>query len=90
MERIVCAAALYPDGLILCSARHHDHRMHSVAKSLDKPWHADRAIQGFINQNGEFRTRTEAWKIADAAKQIICRCGGDQINGGTLYSENLY
>jgi hypothetical protein len=46
--------------------------------------------QGFIDQNGNFLTRTEAWKVAQAAGQIIRRVGGDTADGGTLYSENLY
>ena len=46
--------------------------------------------QGFIDQNGIFMTRTEAWQVALAAGQIRYRCGGDTANGGTLYSENLY
>lgn len=46
--------------------------------------------QGFIDQHGEFLNRQEAWKVAEAAGQIIRRVGGDEANGGTLYSENLY
>ena len=32
----------------------------------------------------------KAWKIAEPAGQIRRRIGGDTINGGTLFSENLY
>ena len=46
--------------------------------------------QGFINNHGKFLSRTEDWKVAEAAVQIIRRVGGDEIDGGTLYSENLY
>lgn len=46
--------------------------------------------EGFIDQHGNFHTRQQAWKIAEANGQIIHRCGGDTANGGTLYSENLY
>jgi hypothetical protein len=46
--------------------------------------------EGFIDQFGDFHARTEAWKIAEAAGQILHRCGGDDTDGGTLYSENLY
>ncbi|CAE6710389.1 hypothetical protein [Candidatus Nitrotoga fabula] len=46
--------------------------------------------QGFIDQHGVFMTRTEAWHVAQASGQILRRCGGDDANGGTLYSENLY
>lgn len=46
--------------------------------------------QGFVDQRGVFLTRTEAWSIALAAGQIIRRVGGNDTDGGTLYSENLY
>lgn len=46
--------------------------------------------QGFIDQFGAFMSRTEAWKVAEAAGQIIRRVDGDAVDGGTLYSENLY
>lgn len=46
--------------------------------------------QGFIDTWGNFHTRTEAWKIAESHGQIIKRVGGDDTDGGTLYSENLY
>ena len=45
---------------------------------------------GFVDNRGNFLTRTEAWKVAEAAGQILYRVGGDETNGGTLYSENLY
>lgn len=46
--------------------------------------------QGFIDQHGAFMSRREAWEVAEAAGQIIRRVGGDEADGGTLYSENLY
>ena len=46
--------------------------------------------QGFIDRFSKFHNREEAWKIAEAAGQIRRRVGGDTINGGTLFSENLY
>ena len=46
--------------------------------------------QGFIDRFGKFHNREEAWKIAEPAGQIRRRVGGDTINGGTLFSENLY
>lgn len=49
-----------------------------------------KAAQGFIDQWGVFMDRQEVWKVAEAAGQILHRCGGDTSNGGTLYSENLY
>lgn len=46
--------------------------------------------QGFVDEKGNFLTRQEAWKVAEANNQIVNRCGGDTSNGGTLYSENLW
>jgi hypothetical protein len=46
--------------------------------------------QGFVTNLGRFVGRRRAWKIAEAAGQIVSRCGGDTAFGGTLYSENLW
>lgn len=48
------------------------------------------AEQGFVDKFGVFHNRQEAWKIAKDANQIFRNVGGDQSQGGTLYSENLY
>lgn len=88
-RRIVCAAnRAYMTGDMAIGARHYDAVM--IAQ-IDK-WADPHALsqQGFIDQRGEFLTRTEAWSVAEAAGQIIRRVGGDDANGGTLYSENLY
>lgn len=90
MRRIVCAANRSHWGLIVCGARHFDTVMHGMIAELSVvPWGSEWE-QGFIDQHGVFLTRTEAWPIAEAAGQIIRRCGGDTTDGGTLYSENLY
>lgn len=90
---IVCAANRDANGFIVLGIRHFDMHMRAhferIAKVLDvdikKP-----IEQGFVDQFGKFYSRTEAWKVAEAAGQIRHRCGGDTANGGTLYSENLY
>lgn len=64
--------------------------MHMHGQSSQEPDNWYTAEQGFIDQWGTFLTRTEAWKIAEAANQIAFQVGGDTIDGGTLYSENLY
>ena len=46
--------------------------------------------QGFIDKHGVFHSRTAAWIIAFDAGQVKFRVGGDETDGGTLYSENLY
>jgi len=91
----VCAAnklsSEYGPYLIL-GIRHWDHTMCRHANDIFKSdvfsnfdWD-----QGFVDQYGVWMDRLEAWKVAEAAGQILYRCGGDTTNGGTLYSENLY
>ncbi len=87
-RRIVCAANRDRDGLVIVGVRHWDAFMHAQADS--QPWVAGHHEQGFIDQFGVFMSRTEAWRVASAAGQIIRRVGGDNADGGTLYSENLY
>ena len=53
--------------------------------------HAEGESQcGFIDQEGAFYTRVQAWVIAEREGQIRNRTNGDTNNGGTLFSENLY
>lgn len=87
-NRIVCAANRWEDGRIICGARHWDKRMHQVAKML-RDAGAPLPVkheQGFIDRMGDWHNRKDAWKIAEAAGQIIREVSG----AGTLYSENLY
>ena len=77
---------------MLLGVRHWDALMHAQNRQAKGPrgscmyeWE-----QGFIDNQGQFLSRTDAWKVAEAAGQIIMRVGGDTADGGTLYSENLY
>lgn len=88
MRRVVCAANRDASGRVIVGVRHWDDFMHTQADS--QPWGVGDHDQGFIDQFGAFMSRTEAWKVAEAAGQIIRRVGGDAVDGGTLYSENLY
>lgn len=93
-RRVVCSAIRHPDGWIICSARHFDPIMRDQVAMMDytrttNDWQ-NPDQQGFIDQWGQFMTRTEAWKVAENAGQILRRVGGDTIDGGTLFSENLY
>lgn len=94
-QRIVCAANRRRNtGELVLGARHFDVLMHHHISLIDQKY-VDSAVyvefeQGFIDQRGSFLSRTKAWKVAEAANQIIRRVGGDTANGGTLYSENLY
>ena len=89
MRRIVCAANRAKfTGEVVIGVRHYDGFMDIQYET--RPSYGDPVEQGFIDQYGNFVSRTEAWIIADAANQIIRRVGGDDADGGTLYSENLY
>lgn len=100
-RRIVCAALRHPidHDLIITGPRHFDPIMRSqirawtlaasvLADEMNAQWRC--AQQGFVDQWGAFLTRTEAWTVAMAAGQVIRRVGGDERDGGTLFSENLY
>ena len=85
-RRIVCAAIRNKTGGIICAPRHFDPVMHAqIVAGEIHAWYG--VEQGFVDQNGEFLTRAEAFTVAKAAGQIIHRCGGDD---GCLFSENLY
>lgn len=104
LNRIVSAANYFPGHAHLVSARHWDEQMHkqydtaklghdarrTLDPSLEEYPEGHLFAQGFIDKFGKFQTREEAWVIAEAAGQIIRRVGGDHVNGGRLYSENLY
>ena len=88
IRRVVCAANRFPDGLILCGARHWDSLMCAQATALGIK--GGNEEQGFIDQYGVFMDRKEAMQVAkDAGQAIDIRfgCGGDEL---TLYSEGLY
>lgn len=89
-RRVVCAACKLDDGTFVIGARHMDGIMYATKERIGKGWMHDPEAQGFIDQRGVFMTREEAWKVAEAAGQILRRCGGDTLHGGHLFSENLY
>lgn len=91
-RRIVCAAIrCINTGRMLVGVRHFDAAMYGQANAMHDAdrlsWKGDHIIQGFLDNKGAFLTREEAWVVADAAKQIIRRVGGDNQK---LFSENLY
>lgn len=88
-ERIVCAAHAYEGKAVLC-VRHGDEFIQRVFAPTSMAQRALMKEQGFYTNWLRYVSRTEAWKIAVSAQQIIRRVGGDSTNGGTLYSENLY
>lgn len=98
-RRIVCAALLGRHGKVLVGIRHYSADMH---EQLD--YRADRQQfmnlpdenQGFVDQHGNFISRADAYKLANAAGQIVHpdRCGRGLDEEGNevmkLYSEGLY
>ncbi len=90
-QRIVCAAMrCRKTGKVICSVRHWDKFCNMAFNSKEEAIFEFDDEQGFVDNRWQFLTRQEAWKVAEAAGQIIRRCGGDEAHGGTLYSENLY
>lgn len=91
MRRVVCSAVMLKDGNKLPGPRHWDMAMRDhqfLCTSVCGK--SEEYEQGFVDQWNVFMSRREAWQVAEAAGQILKRCGGDDANGGTLYSENLY
>lgn len=92
-RRVVCAANRMSDGTLFIGARHWDELMHAQAQryidlnNLEDHEVGD-AEQGFIDQWGVFMDREEAWKVAEAANQILFT--GPGFSGPELFSENLY
>lgn len=86
---VVCAAIKHQCTYdLIVGPRHFDATMACWIERSGMDWH--RAEQGFIDQHGEFLSRQEAWKVADAAGQIRRRVGSDGPDGKGLFSENLY
>ena len=92
-RRIVCAAVkMARNDRVVLGIRHGDDFMCDEIERMEpEPWHVtEEDIQGFVDSSGVFLNRQEAWKVAEAAGQILKRCGADTLGGGTLFSENLY
>lgn len=91
--RIVCAAIRHKSGLVIRGERHYDDGMREMIMTLTGSsgtakttgWYS--CDQGFTTNKGEFLTREEAWRIAEAAGQI--RSHPSQ-KPGVLHSEDLY
>ena len=84
-RRVVCAAML-KEGRIITGARHFDKIMRAqMTASEGIAWWRD-CKQGFIDQFGDFMSRSEAWVVAVDQSQIR----QEVSSPGKLYSENLY
>jgi len=86
-RRIVCAAIRNAsgDGGIICGVRHFDDIMRGKISASKADWR--RPVQGFVDNQGHFLTREEAWTVAEQARQI----NTDRVqHPGRLFSEDLY
>lgn len=86
---IVCAAIRLKDGIVVCGVRHFDELMRMSFEEMfpeDPARGVVGSTQGFVDNNHQFLTRGEAWKVAEAAGQIK----GTPPCPGTLFSEDLY
>ena len=75
---------------MLVGPRHFDYVMLLQHRALRIQYEEDESEKGFVDQEGKFYTRQEAWRLAQATQQIRHRVYGDEAHGGTLFSENLY
>lgn len=90
---VVCAANKYGEVLIL-GARHGDHLMvaqllrHHESGLIHRGTTCPRSNQGFVDQDGVFMNREEAYEVAKAAGQI--NRWRPKYAGDWLCSEDLY
>ena len=98
-RRIVCAAIRYRDsGTVVCGVHHG--ACISTALRFRLPGDSTTFDCGFVDTRQKFLTRREAWRVADAAGQILRPTGWEQDysqarpagvgDDGLLFSENLY
>ena len=88
--RVVSAAMLMDDGLIVPGVRHFSPDMRAVLHLIyGDGYHLKVTEQGFIDSKGTFLTRAQAYTVAAAQGQIWDPQGGFG-DGRTLYSEMLY
>lgn len=87
VRRIVSAAMLMDDGLIVPGIRHFSMDMRAVLHRIyGDGYHLRVKQQGFVDTHGSFLGREEAWNRASKTGQILRDCG----TTGELFSENLY
>jgi hypothetical protein len=97
---VVCSAICHREtGFLICGARHGD-----CLNSASRYGNGDQTSEtwecGFVDQDGKFMDRREAWTVADAAGQIRRPCGFERHyddqraakvgDSALLFSENLY
>lgn len=93
-RRVVCAALRASDGDVLLGVRHYSPDMYKQMERRHDSQkfelrHDDN--QGFVDQYGVYMDRYEAYKVAEAASQIVNpEMCGQGLEGPKLYSEGLY
>lgn len=86
-RRVVCAAMLMDDGLVVTGVRHFSPEMRIILHRIyGDGYHQKVKEQGFVDTWGNFLSRTEARKRAEYNNQIFKEVGPKD----ELYSENLY
>jgi len=89
LPRIVCAAVMNKDGIIIPSPRHFDETFWKLFERMGlKEEDNHEWIQGFIDQFGKFFDREEALIIAKRENQIYRE--SPNVDTTELFSENLY
>lgn len=89
-RRVVCAALRAADGDVLIGIRHYSADMVAQMQARhdgDKFRRLSAGGQGFVDQQGVYMTRRQAWAVAEAAGQVRRL---DPEDAGVLYSEDLY
>lgn len=87
VSRLVCAAMLMDDGLIVTGVRHFSPDMRTTLDRIyGDGYHLRVKEQGFIDAKGNFLNRKEAKKRALTCGQILRPLHDSE----DLYSENLY
>lgn len=91
MRRVVCAAIRADDDTLLLGIRHYSLDMvDQIRYRLDWQKFMNRTgdDQGFVDQQGVYMKRAEAYQVAYHANQLQAR--RPDYRGPFLYSEDLY
>lgn len=88
-KRIVCAALRSAAGLVVAGPRH-SHAYHAAARNPADWSDNEHIVQGFIDQDGDFYDRRQAYALAVEQHQVPMREGYDPANPPILTSEDLH
>jgi capsular polysaccharide biosynthesis protein len=89
VKRRIVSAATRIEGHVLISIRHWDRPMRELAVKLGVDTRSTNNDQGFVDQYGNYLSRSEAYQIVIINEQQLN--GNLEMEGYTeLYSEHLY